>query len=145
MISCNLLSLVPKPAVTISSSAGTIHSDVYTGSVLILTCTVTINERVPQNDVMVNISWTNGSTIVSNTTDNERIAVSNLQQIGTSLNYTSTIVFNTLRQSDAGEYRCQANISHPSPYVVDGIGSDNHTIITQGNNIKKLQIPKLVV
>ena len=141
----HFLSLVPKPAVTISSSAGTIHSDVYTGSVLILTCTVTIKKRVPQNDIMVNISWTNGSTIVSNTTDNERITVSNLPQIGTSLNYTSTIVFNTIRQSDAGEYRCQANISYPSPYVTDGIGSDNHTIITRGNNIKESQILMLVV
>ena len=94
---------------------------------------------------MVNISWTKGSTIISNTTDNERITVSDVQQIGNSLNYTSTIVFNTLRQSDAGEYRCQANISNPSPYVADGIDSDNHTITIQGNHIKESQILKLLV
>ena len=139
------LSLVPKPAVTISSSAGTAGSSAYSGSVLTLTCTVTINNQVPQNDVMVNISWTKGSTDIFNTADNERITVTNAQQIGSSLNYTSTIVFNTLRQSDAGEYRCQANISNPSPYVADGIGSDNRTIITQGNNIKESKIPKLVI
>ena len=130
----HFLSLVPKPAVTISSSAGTIHSGVYTGSVLALTCTVTINERVPQNNTMVIISWTKGSTDISNTADDERITVSNVQQIGTSLNYTSTIVFNTLQQSDAGEYRCQANISLPSPFIADGIDSDNHTITIQGNH-----------
>ena len=139
------LSLVPKPAVTISSSAGTAGSSAYSGSVLTLTCTVTINNQVPQNDVMVNISWTKGSTDIFNTADDEKITVTNAQQIGTSLTYTSTIMFNTLRQSDAGEYRCQANISNPSPYVADGIGSDNHTIITQGNNIKESKIPKLVV
>ena len=112
---------------------------------LTLTCTVAIDEQVPQDDIMVTISWTNGSIVISNTSDDERITVSDVQQIGTSLNYTSTIVFNTLRQSDAGEYRCQANINHPSTFVTDGINSDNHTIITQGNNIKESKILMLVV
>ena len=94
---------------------------------------------------MVIMSWTKGSTIISSTTDNERITVSDVQQIGTSLNYNSTIVFDTIRQSDAGEYRCQANISHPSPYVADGINSDNHTITIQGNHIKETPILKLLV
>ena len=103
---------------------------------LTLTCTVTINEQVSQNDVMVIISWTKGSTDIFNTTDGKRITVSDAQQIGTSLDYTSTIVFNTLRQSDAGEYRCQANVRHSSSYIADGIDSDNDTITIQGNNIR---------
>ena len=112
---------------------------------LTLTCTVSIDNQVPQNDTMVIILWKKGLTEMFNTTDGKRITVSKVQQIGNSLNYTSTIMFNTLQQSDAGEYRCQANISNPSPYVADGIGLDNHTITTQGNNIKESKIPKLVV
>ena len=68
-----------------------------------------------------------------NTTDGQRnVTVFEAKQNGSIYNYISTVLFNTLQTNDTGMYTCQANISHTSPFTVDGIGSSNKMITIKG-------------
>ena len=89
-----LYTSVPRPSVMITHNGG---SKIYAGSVLTLTCTITLDRRVEQNEaLMVNSTWTAPTNeIIANTT---RITVQNLNSA------QSTIVFQPLLRSDTGNY-----------------------------------------
>ena len=103
----------------------------YAGSMLTLNCTITLppiilsNVVVPVNSVI----WTGPHGQLM---PDSRITVSSAQQLSTGL-YTSAVVFNSLHTSDNGTYFCKANVSHSSPFINDGVGSNNSTLIIQGN------------
>ena len=103
----------------------------YAGSVLTLTCTITLDERVAQNKaLMVNSTWTGPTNeIITNTA---RIAIT--YPSSTTAPYLSTIKFQTLRKSDTGNYSCWATVSHKSiRYVQDGTSANSTTLDVQGD------------
>ena len=103
--------------------------DLYAGSILTLSCTITIDDQLMTagNMVMVTASWMNNSVIV--TSNGQRITTSQTKRTGSTNEYISTLSFNTLRIGDTGRYTCQANIGHSSLFTVDGIGMASTTIM----------------
>ena len=105
---------VPTPSVSITHNGG---ATLYAGSVLTLTCEVTLRD-VPvalQPGVTVN-------TILLGTGGNPlstagRITVSGQQGSGTT--YTRTAEFNTLVTTNAGVYACEADLLHTSPFITN--------------------------
>ena len=122
------LLLVPPPSVHTSHDA----SIVYAGSILTLTCTVQLDVTLARmlDDVTVTSIWTASSgTELSNTT---LITVSDTRR-GSGTTYFSSVVFDTVRTSDAGGYTCGAWVtpSTPSVYATQSDGSDTVHIRVQ--------------
>ena len=106
-------------------------SNIYAGSVLTLTCTITLDGLVAQNEaLMVNNTWTGPSN--ETITSTARIAVT--YPSSTSAQYLSTIKFQTLREHDTGNYSCCATVSHKSiQYVQDGTSANSTILDVQGD------------
>ena len=123
------LPVVSSPTVVVTHSRRSSFN--YAGSMLTLKCTITLpptmlsNVMVPVNSVI----WTGPHGQLM---PDSRITVSSAQQLSRGL-YTSAVVFNSLNTSDSGTYSCKANASHSSPFINDGVGSNNSTLIIQGN------------
>ena len=96
---------------------------IYAGSVFALSCHITLDTKVAQNkdSLLVNATWTRLDGQLTNET-----TVENTQ-------YTSRLVFNTIRMIDAGNYSCQANVSHrTSTFVKNGMNASETIIMVQG-------------
>ena len=119
--------VVPAPVVQVSSNAS--GGDLYAGSILTLSCTITIDDQLMSagNMVMVTSTWMKDSVMV--TSNDQRITTSQTIPRGSTDEYISTLSFNTLRVVDNGKYTCEANINHSSLFTVDGIGMANTTIM----------------
>ena len=130
------LSIVPEPVVEVSSNAN--GGVLYAGSILTLSCTITIDEQLMStgNMVMVTSTWLKDSVIV--TSNDQRITTSQTKRSGSTNEYISTLSFNTLRIGDTGRYTCLANISHSSLFTVDGIGMANTTIMPKSKHFSAL-------
>ena len=117
----------------VSSNAS--GGDLYAGSILTLSCTITIDDQLMRaaNMVMVTSTWMKDSVMV--TSNDQRITTSQAKHSGSTDEYISTLSFNTLRRSDTGKYTCQANISHSSLFTVDGIGMANTRIMPTSKHI----------
>ena len=117
----------------VSSNASS--GDLYAGSILTLSCKITIDDQLMSagNMVMVTSTWLKDSVIV--TSNNQRITTSQAKRSGSTNEYISTLSFNTLRIGDTGKYTCQANISHSSLFTVDGIGMASTTIMVTSKHI----------
>ena len=126
-------SVVPAPVVGFSSN--TSSGDLYAGSVLTLSCTITIDDQLmsAENMVMVTSTWMKDSVMV--TSNGQRITTSNVNRSGSSSEYISTLTFNTLHIGDTGRYTCQANISESSLFTVNGIGMASTTIISTSKHL----------
>ena len=122
-----LLSLhaVPKPTVSMDG-----RSDLYSGSRLMLTCRITVDMRLMTN-ITVTTVWNKGSAKLSST---ERMPITEAKPESNFHMYTSTLMFNTLRTDDRGNYKCLAIISHPSQFTLNGTDSANKTIAVRGKN-----------
>ena len=128
MHSVLLIPVVPSPTVVITHNRRSSFN--YAGSMLTLNCTITLpltilsNVVVPVNSVI----WTGPHGQLM---PDSRITVSSVQQLSSGI-YISAVVFNSLRTSDDGTYSCKANVSHSSPFINDGVGSNTSTLIIQG-------------
>ena len=111
----------------VSSNAS--GGDLYAGSILTLICTITIDGQLMSagNTVMVTSAWMKDSLADSS----ERITISEAKRNGSTNDYISTLSFNTLHISDAGNYTCKANLSL---FTVDGIGMANATIMLKSKH-----------
>ena len=80
----------------------------YAGSILTLTCTITLDQTLSSmlSDLSVTSTWTkSGSTLTSST---NRV-ISPAMPLGNT--YSSTVVFNTLHTTDVGNYSCRATVT----------------------------------
>ena len=105
------------------------RSTINAGSVLILYCTITVDRRVAQNELLiVTTMWSGPHGELENET---RVTV--MKEQGTSGQYYSNITFNTIHVGDSGNYSCQANVSHPaSQFILQGMNASVTTITVQG-------------
>ena len=121
---------VPSPTVVVTHNNKR-NSFNYAGSMLTLNCTIILpqtmlsNVTVPVNSVV----WTGPHRELL---PNRRITVSSARKLSSGI-YISTVVFKSLNTSDSGTYSCKANVSHSSPFIIDGVGSNNSTLTIQGN------------
>ena len=105
-------------------------SPIFSGSVLTLTCAITLDEDVVQyeNVLIVTSRWHGPSGYLINGTE---ISVTSAVGSSTVGQYTSTVVINNIR--DAGTYSCQATVSHStSRFVIDGMNTNETAIDIQG-------------
>ena len=104
--------------------------EIYAGSVLILTCTITLDERLAQNKaLMVNTTWTGPTN--ETITNAERIAIT--YPSSAHAQYLSILKFQTLHESDSGHYSCCATVSHKSPqHIQDGTNVGSITFNVAG-------------
>ena len=105
---------VPPPSVSITHNGG---ATLYAGSVLTLTCEVTLRDvpaaLQPGLTVVVTLLGTGGNPLSTA----GRITVNDQQGSGTT--YTRTAEFNTLVTGNAGMYTCEANLLHSSPFITN--------------------------
>ena len=100
----------------------------FAGSQLTLTCNIVLNSNLFPilGDLDVTRMWSGpGSGMLSS---GGRITVSPASRQGLSTTFTSQVVFNTLRTSDAGTYTCQATVAprgSTAGNVTNGVGSAN--------------------
>ena len=82
-----------------------------------------------QNELLiVTTMWTGPHGELENET---RITV--MKEQGTSGQYFSNVIFNTIHVGDSGNYSCQANVSHPaSQFILQGMNTSVTTIAVQG-------------
>jgi len=83
----------------------------YAGSQLTLTCSIVVNSILfpTLGDLVVTSVWSDpGGGMFSS---DGRITVSPASQQGITTTFTSTVMFNTLRTSDAGTYTCEATVA----------------------------------
>ena len=106
---------VPAPDVVVTISNTT---PLYAGSSLTLTCTVTLDPNV-DNDETVTISWSGPSDI-----SGERFLVTNA--IGSGVVYTSNLTFTSLVHEDNGTYTCTGIVTGKNEQQVTA--SDSHTL-----------------
>jgi len=106
---CFILILpVPVPVVSIFPP-GVVSA--YAGSQLNLICSIILNFTLHPiiGDLVVSSVWTRpGSGVLSS---DGRITVSPAFRQGISTTFISTVMFNTLRTSDAGTYTCEATVA----------------------------------
>ena len=123
----NIFLSVPRASVMITHDGG---RKIYAGSVLTLTCTITLDERVAQNKaLMVNNTWTGPTN--ETITNAERITIT--YPSSAHAQYLSTLKFQTVHESDTGHYSCCATVSHKSPqYIKDGTSAGFITFNIQG-------------
>ncbi len=103
-------SVLPAVALLHDDGSGTI----YAGSVLTLTCSIALPSEVSSiiNDLTVTSSWSgqSGGEVMGD----GRVAVQPATNVSGTLEFLSTIQFNTLRTSDSDTYTCTAIVT-PSP------------------------------
>ena len=126
---CNKFSalIVPLPLVMINSS---MTKTVYTGSSLVLTCTVIVRDV----NHSVSTSWTrSGKELVS---DNYT-TVAPITDINSFTYQTSVEIDVVTQEYSSGIYNCIANVE-PSPlsaYVLSSMNSDSFTMDVIGNGL----------
>ena len=104
-----LLPAVPAPTINVMLPSSTL----YAGTNLSVVCGISINAAV-DSDIYVNVTWFNGSTLVSN--ERERVLVSSLA--GTKPLFTSALLINPLIDVDnAANFTCQASIYSDSIFI----------------------------
>ena len=105
---------VPPPSVSITHDGG---ATLYAGSVLTLTCEVTLRDvpvaLQPGLTVNTTLLGTGGNPLSTA----GRITVSGQQSSGTT--YTRTAVINTLFTGNNGTYACEADLLHTSQFITD--------------------------
>ena len=98
----------------------------FAGSQLTLICSIALDSTLFSilGDLVVTRMWSGpGSGMLS---IGGRITVSPASRQGLSTTFTSQVVFNTLRTSDAGTYTCQATVAprgSTAGTVTNGVGS----------------------
>ena len=117
---------VPSPKVAIEHNS---RSAINAGSVLVLSCTISVDRRVAQiKQLIVTNTWTGPHGELQNET---RITV--VQAHGTSGQYCNNVTFNRTHVSDSGNYSCQSNVSHQaSQFIIQGMNASVTTIAVQG-------------
>ena len=113
----NIVITVPAPDVVVTISNTT---PLYAGSSLTLTCTVTLDPNV-DNDETVTISWRDPSDITG-----ERFLITNAT--GSGGVYTSNLTFTCLVHEDNGTYTCTGIVTGKNEQQVTA--SDSHTLST---------------
>ena len=81
----------------------------YTGTILTLTCIITVIEQV-DTDVTATVTWTGPGDM--ELPDDDRITVMQPSSL------VSTLTFTPLTTADAGDYTCEATVSSNSPEFV---------------------------
>ena len=109
----NIVITVPAPDVVVTASNAT---SLYVGSSLTLTCTVTLNPNV-DNDENVTISWS-GPTYIS--------GESYINAIESGGVYTNDLTFTSLVDENNGTYTCTGIVTGKNKQPVTA--SANHTI-----------------
>ena len=100
--------LVPVPTVDIFPPGG---ASAYAGSQLTLTCSIVLDSTLffILGDLVVASMWSDpGGGMLSS---DGRVTVSPASQQGITTTFISTVMFNTLRTSDAGTYTCEATVA----------------------------------
>ena len=116
---------VPAPGVSVFHFEG---ATAFAGSQLTLTCNIVLDSTLSLTlgDLDVTRMWSGpGSGMLSS---GGRITVSPASRQGLSTTFTSQVLFNTLRTSDAGTYTCQATVAprgSTAGTVTNGVGSAN--------------------
>ena len=128
-------SIVPAP--TTVTTANISNLIIFAGSLLTLTCTVTLDETLGSviGDLSVASVWTGpngavptgGHIVISETTKND-------------ISYSSFVGFNTVHTDDAGDYTCTATVSPsvPSNMVMNGVGSSDPVNFSVDGKIVKV-------
>ena len=111
----NILITVPAPDVVVTA---TYTTPLYVGSSLTLTCTVTLDPNVDNNET-VTISWSGPSYI-----SGERYTNAS----GSGGVYTSNLTFTSLVHEDKGTYTCIGIVTGKNKQLVTA--SASHTIAT---------------
>ena len=100
---------VPNPNVTVNISGDVL----YAGTNLSIICIFTLNKAV-DNDIIVDIDWFNGSTVIPNNTG--RVSLYSLTV--TKPPFTSTLLISPLVDTDNGiNLRCQARARSNSMFI----------------------------
>ena len=112
---CSYVITVPAPDVVVTATYAT---PLYVGSNLTLTCTVTLDPNV-DNDETVTTSW-NGPNHISG----KRYLVDNASN--SDRRYTSSLTINPIVQKDSGTYICTGIVRGENEQQVTA--SANHTL-----------------
>ena len=110
-------------------------SPVFSGSVLTLTCTITLDTDVVhyKNLMTVTNRWYGPIGLLTNGTG---ITVTPPVTSLTEDHYTSTVILNTVSFADAGSYSCETTVRHTtSQFIIDGMNSNEMEIELQGESI----------
>jgi len=86
-------------------------------------------------DVTVMSKWTKLGGMLPSGNGDSHITVSNVSQQDSTTNYSSTLMFSTLRTSDTGNYTCEVTVTpllSPVRNVMNGTNSSTSTIKVQG-------------
>ena len=125
-VSCGLFHfLLPVPVPVVSILLPGVTS-AYAGSQLTLTCSIVLDSALFPlfGDLVVTSVWSDpGGGILSS---DSRVTVSLASQQGITTTFASTVMFNTLRTSDAGTYTCEATVAprgSTAGTVTNGVGS----------------------
>ena len=97
----------------------------YEGTLQTMTCNVTLPDTVDTN-VNVTIDWILGTNIIITTSD--RIIISPVSSMMSP--FISTLTFNPLIISDAGQYYCQSTADSTSPYITTSTTLGNSLVET---------------
>ena len=108
---------MPVPDVVVTA---TYTTPLYAGSSLTLTCNVTLNPNVDNNET-VTTSWSGPSDITG-----ERFLVTATSGSGST--YTGSLTISSIVHHDQGTYTCTARITGENEQQVTA--SDNHTLLT---------------
>ena len=100
---------VPTPITTLMIPTSEL---LYEGTLQTMTCNVTLPDTVDTN-VNVTIDWILGTNIIITTSD--RIIISPVSSMMSP--FISTLTFNPLIISDAGQYYCQSTADSSSQYI----------------------------
>ena len=120
---------VPTPTTTLMIPTSD-YEPLYEGTLQTMTCTVTLPDTVDTN-VNVNIDWILDTNIIITTSD--RIIISPVSSLMSP--FISTLTFDPLIMSDAGQYYCQATADSSSQYITTSTTPGNslvETIIVTG-------------
>ena len=126
---------VPNPWVDVSHH---IRADMpYAGSRLNITCAITLDSVLSPvlGNLRVTSKWTKQGEKLLSANGDSRISVSNVSQQDSTTSYSSTLMFSTLRTSDAGNYTCEVTVTpllSPVRNVMNGTNSSTATIKAQG-------------
>ena len=107
---------VPSLTVDVQHDGG---APIYAGSILTLTCDIFV-VSVPsslRDGVTVTTVWLGalGNMLATG----GKITVNPAEGYFSGVSYASTVVFNTVRTTNAGTYTCQATATHSSQFITD--------------------------
>ena len=118
---------VPSPSINISG----LHDDpIYTGTSLILTCTIELDETV-DTPVVVTGAWRRSGDLLANSS---RVHISELTESSVLVYETSLSLSPLSNLLDSGHYECTSLIrpDSESVFVIMGTASDTLTINIEG-------------